>query len=357
MSAGLAVEGAVKRYAGQTAALGGVDLAVPAGAYAVILGPSGSGKSTLLGALGGFVALDAGRVTIEGRDVTALAPQHRPTATVFQDYALFPHMDLADNVGFGLRMAGTARAARRARAEALLALVGLQGLGARRPAQLSGGQRQRVALARALAPAPQVLLLDEPLGALDVALRRSMQRELKAIQRDVGTTFVHVTHDQEEAMALADLLVVMDAGRIEDQGPPERVYRRPRSRFAARFLGEINLVPASAGPMRDGALTVACALGPLAVPLPSDGAAPAPGTALDIGIRPEAFRAQTGGAALALPVVLVEATFFGTHYRVVAEPRPAGPPIVAHLPPTAEVLPGTRATLSLDPASVVALIP
>ena len=221
MTAGLELQAVTMRF-GETTALEAIDLTVPAGAYAVLLGPSGCGKSTLLGVLGGFLAPSAGRVRIGGRDVTALPPARRPTTTVFQDYAIFPHMTLAENVAFGLRMRGEGARARRGRAEEMLALVGLAGAGDRRPDAISGGQRQRVALARALAVDPDVLLLDEPLGALDLKLRRTMQDELKAIQRRLGTTFVHVTHDQEEAMAVADTIVVMRAGRIEDRGPPVR---------------------------------------------------------------------------------------------------------------------------------------
>jgi spermidine/putrescine transport system ATP-binding protein len=184
----------------------------------------------------------AGRVLIAGADCTTTPPARRPTATVFQDYALFPHMSVGGNVGFGLLMKGVARAERRRAVAEALALVGLEHVAERKPHQLSGGQRQRVALARALVVEPAVLLLDEPLGALDLKLRRQMQDELKAIQKRVGTAFVHVTHDQEEAMALADLCVVMSNGRIEDTGPPERVYRRPRTRFTATFMGESTIV-------------------------------------------------------------------------------------------------------------------
>ncbi len=237
MTAGLELRGVAMRF-GDAVALADIDLAVEPGRYAVLLGPSGCGKSTLLGILGGFLSPTAGSVLIGGRDVTAPPPARRPTTTVFQDYALFPHMTLAENVGFGLRMRGVAGRARRARAEEMLALVGLDGAADRRPNAISGGQRQRVALARALAVDPEMLLLDEPLGALDLKLRRSMQDELKSIQDRLGTTFVHVTHDQEEAMAVADALVVMRAGRIEDQGAPAEVYRRPRSQFCAAFMGE-----------------------------------------------------------------------------------------------------------------------
>lgn len=231
------------RY-GQALALDDVSLAIPAGSYTVLLGPSGSGKTTLLSILGGFLPPTSGQVLVKGEDCTHVPPAKRPTATVFQDYALFPHMTVADNVGFGLRMRGMAKAERHGRAQAMLATVGLPDAFHKKPHQLSGGQRQRVALARALVVEPQLLLLDEPLGALDLKLRRQMQDELKALQQRVGTAFVHVTHDQEEAMALADQVVVMNHGRIEDQGSPDKVYATPASRFSASFMGESTLFSA-----------------------------------------------------------------------------------------------------------------
>jgi spermidine/putrescine transport system ATP-binding protein len=234
---------AVSHSFGAARVLDNISLEVAPASYAVLLGPSGSGKTTLLSILGGFLVPSQGRVLIAGTDCTTMPPARRPTTTVFQDYALFPHMSIGANVGFGLMMKGVARAERRRAVGEALALVGLEHVADRKPHELSGGQRQRVALARALVVEPAVLLLDEPLGALDLKLRRQMQDELKAIQKRVGTAFVHVTHDQEEAMALADLCVVMSHGRIEDSGPPERVYRRPRTRFTATFMGESTIVP------------------------------------------------------------------------------------------------------------------
>ncbi len=246
MSAPLVQIQAVSHSFGAIRALHDISLEIAPASYAVLLGPSGSGKTTLLSILGGFLVPSAGRVMIAGADCTTTPPAQRPTTTVFQEYALFPHMSVGGNVGFGLLMKGVARPARRRAVRDALTLVGLEHVAERRPHQLSGGQRQRVALARALVVEPAVLLLDEPLGALDLKLRRQMQDELKAIQKRVGTAFVHVTHDQEEAMALADLCVVMSNGRIEDSGPPERVYRRPRTRFAATFMGESTIVPGRA---------------------------------------------------------------------------------------------------------------
>jgi spermidine/putrescine transport system ATP-binding protein len=237
MTALATIEHITMRYPTQTA-LDDVSLAIAPGSYTVLLGPSGSGKTTLLSILGGFLQPTNGRVLISGVDCTTVAPAKRPTATVFQDYALFPHMTVGDNVGFGLRMKGVAKETRHTKAAAMLETVGLPDAFNKKPHQLSGGQRQRVALARALVVEPQLLLLDEPLGALDMKLRRQMQDELKALQKRVGTAFVHVTHDQEEAMALADQLVVMNNGRIEDVGSPEKVYAQPATRFTAQFMGE-----------------------------------------------------------------------------------------------------------------------
>ncbi|MBE9552237.1 MAG: ABC transporter ATP-binding protein, partial [Proteobacteria bacterium] len=227
---------------GDKVAVEGIDLEIEEGAIVVLLGPSGGGKTTLLNILGGFLTPTQGRVFIAGADVTEMPAARRPTTTVFQDYALFPHMTIAGNVGFGLKMRGIAGAERAERVARALDMVGLAHTAERRAHELSGGQRQRVALARALVVEPSVLLLDEPLGALDMKLRRQMQEELKAIQRKVGTTFVHVTHDQEEAMAIADRIVVMNNGFIEDMGEPERIYLRPASRFTANFMGENNLI-------------------------------------------------------------------------------------------------------------------
>jgi spermidine/putrescine transport system ATP-binding protein len=230
---------------GNFEALKNIDLTFGAGEFVVLLGPSGCGKSTLLFILGGFLTPTGGTVTIGAKDIAGVAPKNRPTTTMFQDYALFPHMTLRDNVAFGPRMQGIGRSVRNAKAGEMLDLVGLGDKAGQKPHQLSGGQRQRVALARALAVNPEVLLLDEPLGALDMRLRRQMQDELKAIQRKVGTTFIHVTHDQEEAMAIADRIVVMNHGKIEDIGPPEDIYLRPKTLFSANFMGDINLIPSA----------------------------------------------------------------------------------------------------------------
>src|SRR6266567_3161793 len=233
--------GVHKNY-GSVVAVAGVDLVVDEGEFFTLLGPSGSGKTTLLRLIAGFERPDAGRIELGGRDVTTLPPNARETNTVFQDYALFPHMSVADNIGYGLKVKGVPRGQRRERVGRALKMVRLEGLEHRRPNQLSGGQRQRVALARAVVNEPEVLLLDEPLGALDLKLRQEMQIELKNIQKEVGITFVYVTHDQEEALTMSDRMAVMAGGRIQQVGPPIEVYERPVNEFVAGFIGISNLL-------------------------------------------------------------------------------------------------------------------
>ncbi len=232
----------IRRVYGDVVAVDRVDLDIAAGEFFTMLGPSGSGKTTTLRVIAGFERPDAGRVELQGVDVTRVAPSQRAVNTVFQDYALFPHMTVAENVEYGLRVRGMARRDRRARAEAVLERVRLPGLGDRKPVQLSGGQRQRVALARAIVNGPPVLLLDEPLGALDLKLRQEMQTFLKALQRDLGITFVYVTHDQEEALTMSDRLAVFNEGRIEQVGSPAEVYEHPQSEFVAGFVGVSNVL-------------------------------------------------------------------------------------------------------------------
>ena len=235
------LENVVKRF-DDVAAVDGISLEVPSGSFFALLGPSGCGKTTTLRMVGGFEEPDEGSIYLGDRDVVGLPPYRRDVNTVFQSYALFPHLSIFENVAFGLRRRGVDKAQVKGRVDEMLKLVGLEGVGRRRPRQLSGGQQQRVALARALVNRPQVLLLDEPLGALDLKLRKQMQLELKQIQHELGLTFVHVTHDQEEAMTMADAIAVMNKGRIEQLGPPHELYEKPATAFVAGFLGVSNLL-------------------------------------------------------------------------------------------------------------------
>ncbi|MEV5753863.1 ABC transporter ATP-binding protein [Actinoallomurus sp. NPDC052308] len=237
---------AVRKTFGEVVAVAGVDLEIQDGEFFAMLGPSGSGKTTVLRMIAGFETPTSGEIRLGGRDVTKLPPFERDVNTVFQDYALFPHMNVLANVEYGLKVKKVPKAERRERALTALASVRLEGFEARKPGQLSGGQRQRVALARALVNRPKVLLLDEPLGALDLKLREEMQVELKAIQREVGITFLFVTHDQEEALTMADRVAVFNAGRIEQVGSPAEVYEKPASAFVAGFVGTSNLIEGEA---------------------------------------------------------------------------------------------------------------
>ena len=232
----------VRKAYGDVVAVDDVDLEVRRGEFFTLLGPSGSGKTTTLRLIAGFERVDAGHVELTDLDVTHRPPYLRDVNTVFQDYALFPHMNVGENVGYGLRVRGVRRRERRQKVDHALALVRLEGLGDRKPVQLSGGQRQRVALARAIVNRPTVLLLDEPLGALDLKLRQEMQVFLKALQRDLGMTFVYVTHDQEEALTMSDRIAVFNRGRIEQIGPPAEVYEHPQTEFVAGFVGISNVL-------------------------------------------------------------------------------------------------------------------
>ncbi len=232
----------VSKHYGEVAAVESLDLEVKRGEFFTLLGPSGSGKTTTLRMIAGFEEPDTGRVELGGKDVTGLPPYDRSVNTVFQDYALFPHMSVGDNVAYGLRVKGVDKEERRRRASEALATVRLAGYEARRPNQLSGGQQQRVALARAIVNEPRVLLLDEPLGALDLKLREQMQVELKGIQGQVGITFIYVTHDQEEALTMSDRIAVFNEGRVQQIGPPTEIYERPDNAFVAGFVGVSNLL-------------------------------------------------------------------------------------------------------------------
>jgi spermidine/putrescine transport system ATP-binding protein len=324
-----------KRF-GPVVAVDDVSLDIAAGEFFSLLGPSGCGKTTTLRMIGGFEAPTSGRIELRGRDITAEPPERRPVNMVFQSYALFPHLSVFDNVAFGLRRRKVAADETRRRVGAALELVRLTGYDRRGPGELSGGQQQRVALARALVCEPTVLLLDEPLGALDLKLRRQLQVELKRIQVEVGITFVYVTHDQEEALALSDRIAVMNAGHVEQLGSPEALYDRPATRFVADFIGTTNLLAgrvAAVGP--DGAEVELAAGGRCLVgPAGCD-----PGDAVEISVRPEAFDlvaldeevAPGGDGTTALRGAVEQSSYLGTSisYRVRTA---AGHVVVATIP-------------------------
>src|SRR3981189_3205871 len=240
-AAALELVALTKRY-GSTTAVDAIDLKIPAGSYCCLLGPSGCGKTSTLRMIAGHEAVTSGDIIVGAKNVPDLAPAERSTAMMFQSYALFPHLSVIDNVAFALKMRGVAKAERHAEARKLLELVDMQAYAARLPLQLSGGQQQRVALARALITSPSILLFDEPLSALDPFLRLRMRAELKRLQRELGITFIHVTHGQDEAMALADTVVLMNAGRIEQQGSPREIFNHPRTQFPAKLIGGHNVI-------------------------------------------------------------------------------------------------------------------
>jgi spermidine/putrescine transport system ATP-binding protein len=335
--------GLTKRF-DDVVAVDDISLDVDRGHFFALLGPSGCGKTTTLRMIGGFEEPTEGRIELGGIDVAPLPPYKRDVNTVFQSYALFPHLSIFENVAFGLRRRGVKGDELRSRVGEALELVGLAGLERRKPRQLSGGQQQRIALARALVNRPRVLLLDEPLGALDLKLRKEMQLELKRIQHEVGITFVHVTHDQEEAMTMADRIVIMDGGHIEQFGTPSELYERPQTPFVAGFLGVSNLLPGQiVGPDRvrleDGT--------EVAVP-----AATLAGRSGDvqIGVRPEKLR--LGGAdANTLTGTVTESAYIGVSTQYIVE-TPAGTVTVYvqnDRPGADAVPPSEQMTLGWDP--------
>jgi ABC-type Fe3+/spermidine/putrescine transport system ATPase subunit len=356
MGEGLALEGVSKRY-GAVEVLRPLDLRVGGNEFLTILGPSGSGKTTILRLVGGFTEPTTGQIRLDGQDITRLPINRRPCHTVFQDYALFPHMTVAANVGYGLMVRRTARAEIARRVREVLDVVGLGALADRYPAELSGGQRQRTALARAIVLEPKLVLLDEPLGALDAGLRRQMQEFLKALQRRIDTAFLFVTHDQEEAITMADRVVVMRQGAIEQVGTPQEVYWRPRTAFVAGFFGDNNLVEVEAGPARGGWTPIKGPLGCLAVPA-ADGVI---GRGL-LAVRPESLQLVTGEAVpagmLAVRGETVDLVFTGPTSRLLvrvpglpdtplrvqltsrpeSEPPAPGSPVRVAFPPQAAAL-------------------
>jgi spermidine/putrescine transport system ATP-binding protein len=336
--------GLTKRF-DDVVAVDGISLDIDRGHFFALLGPSGCGKTTTLRMIGGFEEPSEGRIELGGVDVAPLPPYKRDVNTVFQSYALFPHLSIFENVAFGLRRRGVKGGVLRSRVTEALELVGLAGLERRKPRQLSGGQQQRIALARALVNRPRVLLLDEPLGALDLKLRKEMQLELKRIQHDVGITFVHVTHDQEEAMTMADRIVIMNGGHIEQLGTPSELYERPRTEFVAGFLGVSNLLEGTVAgydrvKLSDGT----------DVQVPREALVGRSGT-LRIGVRPEKLRIG-GEEANSLSGTITESAYIGVSTQYILD-TPAGPitVYVQNDRPGGQVATGERLTLSWSPES------
>ena len=311
----IALEHVVKRF-GQASAVEDAHFAVARGEFFSLLGPSGCGKTTTLRMIAGFEQPTAGRILLDGHDVAGVPPYRRQVNTVFQHYALFPHLTVRDNVAFGPRSRKLDAAATARRVAELLAVVRLDAFADRKPAQLSGGQQQRVALARALANHPSALLLDEPLGALDLALRQAMQLELKRIQREVGITFIYVTHDQEEALTMSDRIAVMSEGRIEQIGSPREIYDAPATGFVAGFIGAANLLPAVVRDVDGTAVTVELA-GGHRVTVPAGSGAAAAGSTVRVMLRPERLRLSESAPPdrASLPVTLEQSVFRGPVVR------------------------------------------
>jgi spermidine/putrescine transport system ATP-binding protein len=348
----IALRGVSKSF-GRVGAVNDVTLEIAEGEFFSMLGPSGCGKTTTLRMIAGFEAPDAGSVVLQGMDVTSVPANRRPVNMVFQQYALFPHMSIYDNVAFGLRVQRVPRREHRERIRDLLRIVALEGLETRRPKQLSGGQQQRVALARALVNRPAALLLDEPLGALDVKLRKHMQLELKRIQHELGTTFVYVTHDQEEALAMSDRIAVMNGGKVEQTGSPREIYDRPDSAFVADFIGSLNAFDVVIGEL----------VGAFSVTRFSDnerivvavGSEQRAGETVRVAVRPE--QVQIGATTRTVPErgsrlegTIVELVYLGMYTQFHVD-TPAGR-IVCHRladESLSQLEPGSAVTLSWEP--------
>ena len=332
-----------KTFADGTKALEPLDLEIEAGETVVFLGPSGCGKTTTLRLIAGLEAPDAGgRVLFDGEDVTALPVEKRNVGLVFQSYALFPNMDVRGNVAYGLRVRGMAKAARERRVDEMLAMMRIEPLAHRRIDQLSGGQRQRVALARALAVRPRALLLDEPLTALDAKLRDALRVEIDALLRGLGITAVYVTHDQSEAMALGDRIVVMDHGRVAQAGTPREIYQAPATRFVAEFIGTMNRL---AGTVQSGRFVTAA--GAIAWP-------EAPADAREVLFRPEAVRLAGDGEAAHLAGEVISAFFLGDHTRLFVSAG-EGPPLVVESGARRHFARGDKVGLVLEPGALLTL--
>jgi putative spermidine/putrescine transport system ATP-binding protein len=308
----LRLDNITKSFAG-TNVVKGVNLGFDKGEFITLLGPSGCGKTTILRMVAGFEKPSSGTIMVEGKDISPLPPNQRKIGMVFQAYALFPNMNVEDNVGFGLKIAGMPAEQRRARVAEMLQLIGLSGYGKRFPFEMSGGQQQRVALARALAPKPRMLLLDEPLSALDAKIRVSLRQEIRAIQRDLGITTIFVTHDQEEALSISDRIVVMSAGNIEQVGTPFEIYNKPATRFVATFVGQLNTLSARVDDPARRAVSIDGQ--PVVVPsLPANARA---GDTVSLTMRPEAVQLANGTARdIVLDGTVADVSFLGSVIRL-----------------------------------------
>lgn len=337
-----------KSFEKETDVLKGISLAIGKGEFITLLGSSGCGKTTTLRIIAGLEMPDGGQVFLDGKDVTSLAPEARDVNTVFQNYALFPHMNVADNIGYGLKLKKTPKEQIRRKVKEMLELVQLPGYEKRKPSELSGGQKQRVAIARALVNNPKVLLLDEPLGALDLQLRRAMQIELKRLQKKLGITFVYITHDQEEAINMSDRIAVMNEGRFEQIGSPDEIYNHPRTSYVATFVGNANILKGRAAGTENGCVLVELPGG--IMPVDAAGEEVKEGEEVTLAVRSENIRLD-GGCGLEAEVA--EKSFAGGLLRVVLKLSDGTEVIASRYGIDAAVQPGEKVCLSFEPGDAV----
>ena len=337
-----------KSFEKETDVLKGISLAIGKGEFITLLGSSGCGKTTTLRIIAGLETPDGGQVFLDGKDVTSLAPEARDVNTVFQNYALFPHMNVADNIGYGLKLKKTPKEEIRRKVKKMLELVQLPGYEKRKPSELSGGQKQRVAIARALVNNPKVLLLDEPLGALDLQLRRAMQIELKRLQKKLGITFVYITHDQEEAINMSDRIAVMNEGRFEQIGSPDEIYNHPRTSYVATFVGNANILKGRAAGTENGCVLVELPGG--IMPVDAAGEEVKEGEEVTLAVRSENIRLD-GGCGLEAEVA--EKSFAGGLLRVVLKLSDGTEVTASRYGIDAAVQPGEKVCLSFEPSDAV----
>jgi putative spermidine/putrescine transport system ATP-binding protein len=341
----------IQKSFGATQVVRDFSLGIEKGEFISLLGPSGCGKTTVLRMLAGFESPTLGGIAIDGQDMIGLPANRRRIGMVFQSYALFPNLTVAENVAFGLKVAGAARAETAKRVDEMLGMVGLGGFGARYPFQLSGGQQQRVALARAIAPRPRVLLLDEPLSALDAKIRISLRSEIRAIQRELGITTLFVTHDQEEAMSMSDRVVVMSGGRAEQVGAPSEIYNRPASRFVAEFIGSLNLLPGTVRDAAAGAIETPAGLIALGRALTQPN-----GSAVSLAIRPEGLQMGYEGNVV-LNTRVADSEFLGSIIRLRVMAGGNTPMVIARFNREGQMVPepGQDLTVSVNVSDIIVL--